>query len=673
VRLRGNRDRISSPYLLDHVDNPVDWWEWTEEAFAEARRRDVPIFLSIGYSACHWCHVMAHESFEDPKLAEVLNAGFVSIKVDREERPDVDAIYMDATIALTGHGGWPMSVFLDHQGRPFYAGTYFPPQPRHGMPSFGQLLEALSQAWSQRRGEVEGAGERITEALRKRELVTPMAPPPDDTVLARALEALDRDFDERHAGFGGAPKFPPSMALEFCLREAARTGDARALRMAERTLEAMARGGMYDQLGGGFARYSVDAAWVVPHFEKMLYDNALLLRVYAHWWRMSGSALAERVVRATAGFLLREMRTDQGAFAAALDADSEGVEGKFYAWSPALLVQALGEVDGTWAAEQLFVTDEGTFEHGWSTLQLHSDPADWRRWERIQVALLQARAERVRPTRDDKVVAAWNGLAIAALADAGVLLGEPRWVQAAVEAAAVIVDVHLRVDPDGRYRLLRTSRDGRVGTNDGVLADYGDVAEGFLALYQATGVQSWLERAGGLLEAAVAHFADGQGGFFDTSDDAPALVRRPRDPGDNAEPSGWFATANACLTYAALTGRGDLRQVAERALGLVSEMAGRAPRSVGWGLATASALLAGPLELAIVGADDTPGMPDLLAEARRVTSPGAVIAFGPVGTTVPLLRDRPVLQGRATAYACRGFTCLQPTTDPVVFAQQARN
>ena len=663
----------TSPYLLQHADNPVDWWEWGEAAFQEARRRDVPVFLSIGYSACHWCHVMAHESFEDPSLAEALNSRFVSIKVDREERPDIDAIYMDATVALTGHGGWPMSVFLDHQGRPFYAGTYFPPQPRHGMPSFGQLLDALSDAWTQRRGEVEGAGERITQALRQRELRTPANPAPDDQALRRAIDALARDFDERHAGFGGAPKFPPSMALEFCLRESARTGNDRALLMAERTLEAMARGGMYDQLGGGFARYSVDAGWVVPHFEKMLYDNALLLGVYAHWWRLTGSPVAERVVRQTVCFLLEEMRTDQGAFAAALDADSDGVEGKFYAWSLAELVQALGDADGSWAAQALCVTEAGTFEHGLSTLQLLADPVDQERWEQIRATLLAVRARRVRPARDDKVVAAWNGLVIAALADAGAILGEPAWVQAAQAAAELLVQVHLQVDPDGRHRLLRTSRDGRAGANDGVLADYADVAEGFLALYQATGTQDWLTRAGGLLDAAVRHFADGEGGFFDTADDAPALVRRPRDPGDNAEPSGWLATAKACLTYAALTGRGDLREVAERALGLVTGLAERAPRSVGWGLAAASAMLAGPLELAVVGTPDSPGMADLIATARTVTSPGAVIAFGPPGSEVPLLRDRPMLDGRATGYLCRGFACQQPTTDPAVFAQQARN
>ena len=424
----------TSPYLQQHADNPVDWWEWTEEAFAEARRRDVPIFLSIGYSACHWCHVMAHESFEDPKLAEVLNAGFVSIKVDREERPDVDAIYMDATVALTGHGGWPMSVFLDHQGRPFYAGTYFPPQPRHGMPSFGQLLEALSQAWSQRRGEVEGAGERITEALRKRELVTPMAPPPGDTVLARALEALDRDFDERHAGFGGAPKFPPSMALEFCLREAARTGDARALRMAERTLEAMARGGMYDQLGGGFARYSVDAAWVVPHFEKMLYDNALLLGTYAEAWARYRDPLHAAVCEETVAWLLREMRVAPGRFASSLDADTDHHEGTTYVWTRAELREALGEAADAFIAAY-GVTDAGNFE-GSNVLRLSHRPGLRAQFARERAALLAARDRRPQPARDDGPLDGWNALLAAGLARAAWIFGRKDWHALAAETAA---------------------------------------------------------------------------------------------------------------------------------------------------------------------------------------------------------------------------------------------
>ena len=659
----------TSPYLLQHQHNPVDWREWSDEAFAEARERDVPVFLSIGYSACHWCHVMAHESFEDETIAAQLNASFVCIKVDREERPDVDSVYMQATVALTGHGGWPMSVFLDHDGRPFYAGTYFPPEPRHGMPSFPQLIDALSEAWRERRDDVLSAGARITEGLAARSLPDSSGLTPGLHDLAAAVRSLSRDFDEHQGGFGGAPKFPPSMMLEFLLRYAALTQDATALEMAEQTLEAMARGGIYDQLGGGFARYSVDAGWVVPHFEKMLYDNALLMRVYLHWWRLSGSELAERVVRETAEFLLADLRTAEGGFASALDADSEGGEGVFYAWSPEQLADVLGEADGAWAACLLRVTAGGTFEHGLSTLQLRRDPDDAGRWERVRAALEAARAGRPRPGRDDKVVASWNGMAIAALAEAGALLGESTWVEAALAAADLLVGVHLGAHGDDR--LCRTSRDGRPGDNDGVLDDYGSVAEGFLALYQVTGDDEWLAFAGILLDVAVQHFSDGEGGFYDTADDAPALIQRPRDPSDNAEPSGWFAVANACLTYSALTGLPEYREVAERALSVVATLAGRAPRAVGWGLVAATALLAGPLEVAVVGDPSSADFAVLRRVALMGTSPGLVVALGdgePEADAVPLLRDRPARAGRATAYVCRAFACEAPTSEPVDLA-----
>ena len=659
-------DQETSPYLLQHRDNPVDWWPWSDEAFDEARRRDVPIFLSIGYSACHWCHVMAHESFEDDATASYLNEHYVSIKVDREERPDVDAIYMDATIAMTGHGGWPMTVFLDNEARPFYAGTYFPPEPRHQMPSFGQIVQSISTAWTERRGEVESTAVRMIEALRSRSGPMADAPPPDDAALTAAIASLEGDFDTRWGGFGSAPKFPPSMLLEFLLREAARTRSLEAITMAEWTLTAMARGGIYDQLGGGFARYSVDTEWVVPHFEKMLYDNALLLRDYAHWWRLTQSPLAERVVRETAEFLLREMLTPEGAFASALDADSEGKEGRFYSWTVAQLIEVLGEEDDAWAEALFTVTPEGTFEHGASTLQLPHDPDDWERWARVRAALMAARDERVRPGRDEKVVAEWNGLTIAALADSGALFDEPGWIAAAVTAAEVIASVHLGATQPGR--LSRTSRDGHPGRNDGVLSDYGGVAEGFIALFQATGDARWLEGAGQLIDVAVDHFGDGDGGFFDTADDAQVLVRRPRDPADSAEPSGWFAIANACVSYSALTGEPSYRSVAERALGVATLAAQRSPRAAGSGLSTASALLAGPLEIAVVG---EPGAADTAA-LRRIafgsTSPGAVIAVG-LGGEVPLLRDRPLVDGGAAAYVCQGFVCQRPETSAQALAQ----
>lgn len=659
----------TSPYLLQHADNPVDWWEWSEEAFEEARQRDVPIFLSIGYSACHWCHVMAHESFEDAATAEYLNANFVSIKVDREERPDIDSIYMEATVAMTGHGGWPMSVFMDHRGRPFYTGTYFPPVPRHQMSSFPQVLQAITEAWKERRGEIEAAGQRIVDALSRRHIAEGAEHPPTLADMDAAVASLIEDYDPRFGGFGGAPKFPPSMVLEFLIRYSTLPGAAHAraaLDMTERTLDAMARGGMYDQLGGGFARYSVDDRWVVPHFEKMLYDNALLMRVYLHFWRLTGSALAERVVRETAEFLIRDLQTAEGGIASALDADSEGVEGKFYAWTPDELAAVLGQDDGLWAASLFHVTEAGTFEHGTSTLQLLHDPGDWARWSTVRRRLFYAREQRVHPGRDDKVVASWNGLAIAALAEAGRLLDEPSWVDAAVSAADLLIAVHLGAQDDDR--LCRTSKDGIAGNNLGVLDDYGSFAEGLLVLAQVTGEVAWLQFAGMLLDIALQHFADGSGGFFDTADDAPELVRRPKDPADNAEPSGWFAVTNALVTYAALTGSSEHREAAERALGIVTTLAERAPRAVGWGLVAASALVAGPLEVAVV-ADDLTEVVALTDVAFASNSPGTVVVWGSVDEDdLPLLRDRPTVGGVPTAYVCRGFVCDAPVTEVTTLA-----
>ena len=651
----------TSPYLLQHKDNPVDWHEWGEEAFAEARRRDVPVLLSVGYAACHWCHVMAHESFEDERTAALMNEHFVCVKVDREERPDVDAVYMEAVQAMTGHGGWPMTAFLTPDGEPFYCGTYFPPIPRHGMPSFAQVLQSVAQAWRERREEVRKAGAHVVEQLRERTGFPPGEGPPSAEQLDAAVRVLAREHDGVHGGFGDAPKFPPSMVLEFLLRHNGRTGDPTALDLAAATLEAMARGGIYDQLGGGFARYSVDAEWVVPHFEKMLYDNALLLRVYAHWWRQTGVPLARRIAEETAGWLLRELRTAQGGFASALDADSEGAEGKFYVWTPAQLREVLGAEDGEWAARLLAVTPAGTFEHGTSVLQLRADPDDAARWQRVRAALLDAREQRVRPGRDDKVVAAWNGLVIAGLAEAGMLLDRPQLVDAARDAARLLVSVHLT---DGR--LVRTSRDGVPGATTGVLEDYGDVAEGLLALYAVTGEGEWVAHAYGLLDTALRHFTDGAGRFFDTPDFGERLVRRPHDPTDGAAPSGQSALAGAGLSYAAYTGSSEHRGAAERAVGIGGLLAERAPRFAGWHLAVAEALLDGPREVAIIGPRDDPVTAALHRAALAAPAPGAVVAVGDpaVPPAVPLLADRPLLDGRPTAYVCRQFVCARPVTTP---------
>ncbi|MEH0398189.1 thioredoxin domain-containing protein [Streptomyces sp. B21-088] len=657
----------SSPYLLQHADNPVDWWPWSPEAFEEARRRNVPVLLSVGYASCHWCHVMAHESFEDPSVADYLNAHFVPVKVDREERPDVDAVYMEAVQAATGQGGWPMTVFLTAEAEPFYFGTYFPPESRHGMPSFQQVLEGVAAAWTDRREEVAEVAGRIVRDLAGRSLAAAEGGLPGEPELAQALLRLTRDYDERHGGFGGAPKFPPSMVIEFLLRHHARTGAEGALQMAADSCAAMARGGIYDQLGGGFARYSVDREWVVPHFEKMLYDNALLCRVYAHLWRATGSDLARRVALETADFMVRELRTAEGGFASALDADSEDaqgrhVEGAFYVWTPAQLREVLGEDDAAFAAEYFGVTEEGTFEEGSSVLRLvpagEAEPADDERIAGVRGRLLAARELRPRPERDDKVVAAWNGLAIAALAETGAYFDRPDLVERATEAADLLVRVHM----GDVARLCRTSKDGRAGDNSGVLEDYGDVAEGFLALASVTGEGAWLEFAGFLLDIVLQHFTGEKGQLFDTADDAEQLIRRPQDPTDNATPAGWTAAAGALLSYAAHTGSEAHRAAAEGALGVVGALGPKAPRFIGWGLAVAEALLDGPREVAVAG----PVAGELHRTALLGRAPGAVVAVGEgsdAGSEFPLLVDRPLAGGAPTAYVCRRFVCDAPTTD----------
>ena len=625
----------SSPYLLQHAENPVDWWPWCDEAFEQARERNVPVLLSVGYAACHWCHVMAHESFEDPAIAQVMNDHFVNIKVDREERPDVDAVYMSATTALTGHGGWPMTVFLDHERRPFYAGTYFPPEPRSGMPSFRIVLEAISAAWEERRDDIANTAEQIATSLDR---ALPEVRAVDDQVVDRALASLRTAFDARFGGFGGAPKFPQPMVHEFLLRHHARTGEESSLAMVERTLTAMAAGGMYDQLAGGFARYSVDAQWLIPHFEKMLYDNALLLRVYVHWWRETGSELARRVVSETAEFLLDEMLTEQGCFAASLDADSEGREGTFYVWTP----EQVREAGGDPAA--LGVTDAGTFEHGTSVLQRPATDA----WPRER--LREVRAARPRPARDDKVVLAWNAWAVSALAEAGALLDEPAWVEAAVRCRDALWDLH---EADGRW--FRVSRDGVRGDALAVLEDYAALANAEFTLSAVTGCGP--DRGLDLVAQLTSTFLDQ--GRDTAADDVPAAAV---DMSDNATPSGWNLAAEALLTASALTADAGLRARAETALGQAAHLAGY-PQFWGHGLSVVEALLDGPREVAIVADVGSP----LHRVALHGTAPGMVVA-----TTGPLLEGRPRVDGLDTAYVCRGFVCDAPTTKPGVLAEQLR-
>jgi uncharacterized protein YyaL (SSP411 family) len=675
----------TSPYLRQHASNPVDWWPWSAEAFAEARRRDVPILISVGYAACHWCHVMAHESFENDDIAASVNAGFVAIKVDREERPDVDAVYMAATQAMTGQGGWPMTVFATPQGQPFFAGTYFP------RAAFARLLDSVATAWRDQRDAVTAQSAQVVAAIAASQQQPGAGAAIDAGVLDRAANGLATHFDHEYGGFGGAPKFPPHLALLFLLRHYQRTGDGQSLEMVHATAEQMARGGIYDQVAGGFARYAVDGTWTVPHFEKMLYDNALLLRVYTELWRLTGDALAGRVAAETAGFIIDGLGTAEGGFASALDADTGGVEGATYAWTPDQLVGALGAADGAWAADLFGVIAAGTFEHGMSVLRLARD-ADaldgdaTERWQRVRAQLREVRDARPQPMRDDKVVAEWTGLAITALAhyhrvaaalaptDAG---GGPeiamdgraevtaRARDVAIAAGELLVRVHL---VDGRLR--RVSRDGVVGAPAGVLADYGCVAEAFDGLYQLTGEVRWLTVAGELLDTALDQFADQSGGFYDTAADAETLVTRPADPTDNATPSGRSAVCAALVTHTALTGDTRYRAAAEAALGPVVPIIEKHARFAGLAAATGEALVAGPVEIAVVGASPADRAP-LVRLAVRSQPPGAVIVAGrPDEAGAPLLAQRPMIAGRATAYVCRGFVCERPITDAPALAAQ---
>ncbi|ORW91652.1 hypothetical protein AWB92_17375 [Mycobacterium sp. IEC1808] len=642
----------TSPYLRQHADNPVHWQQWTPQALADAAARDVPILLSIGYAACHWCHVMAHESFEDDEVAAAMNAGFVCIKVDREERPDIDAVYMNATVALTGHGGWPMTCFLTPDGRPFFCGTYYPKD------GFLQLLSAVSATWRDRRGEVEEASDHIAGELRR--MAGGLAAGGPDVapqLCDHAVASVLGDQDTAHGGFGGAPKFPPSAILEALLRNHERTGSVAALDAVTRTANAMARGGIYDQLAGGFARYSVDNAWVVPHFEKMLYDNALLLRAYAHWARRTADPLARRVASQTARFLLDEL-ADGDMFTSSLDADADGREGSTYVWTPAQLTEVLGADDGRWAAELFTVTPSGTFEHGSSVLQLPADPDDPQRAERVRAALLAARLTRAQPGRDDKVVTSWNGLAITALAEASVALDQTELAAAARRCALSLLGLHV---VDGRLR--RASLGGTVGDSPGILEDYAMLATGLLAVYQLTAEASWLTSATSLLDTALRHFADPErpGRWFDTADDAEQLVLRPADPLDGATPSGTSSITEALLTAAHLVDEERAERylrAAGEALAAHSLLLERAPRSAGHWLAVAEAAVRGPLQIAVAC---DPSRSALLAEARRLAPGGAIVVGGAPDSSALLAgRDR---VGRAdAAYVCRGRLCDLPVT-----------
>jgi len=666
----------SSPYLLQHAHNPVDWYPWGPEAFERARQQDRPVLVSIGYAACHWCHVMERESFEDPDTAALMNEHFVSIKVDREERPDVDAIYMDAVQAMTGSGGWPLTAFLTPDGEPFYAGTYFPNEDRLGMPAFRRVLTAIADTWRDRRDEVETQGRRLVEAIARPALAGGDEAPGGD-VLSDAFTTLRRSFDQRWGGFGGAPKFPQTPALEFVIRAQLR-GFAEAPDVLTTTLDRMAAGGVYDQVGGGFHRYSVDERWHVPHFEKMLYDNAQLLRVYVRAWQVTRRDAYERVARETAEYLLREMRRPEGGFASSQDADTDGVEGRTYVWDyddiaglvgPAVAAAFGATPAGNWESVTNVLwrphpIEAVAAELGVDEEALRADVEEARR------PLREARDRRPQPALDDKVVAGWNGLAIGALAEAGRALGVQAFVDAATGAAAFVTDaLH---DEEGR--LLRSWRAGRRGPR-AFADDHALLAGGLLTLFETTFDLAWFSRARELCDRLLTSFADDErGGFFQTpSDAAGALVVRPKDLFDNAVPSGNSAAADALLRMALLTGEADYERAAERALAAVGGAMAQAPAGFGTALCALDRLRSRPLEVAIVGDPASERTRALVAEVTTERFlPNHVLAVaapdGDAAAAVPLLRNRLALDGAPTAYVCERFVCKLPVREPADLA-----
>ncbi|HSN83092.1 MAG TPA: thioredoxin domain-containing protein [Polyangiales bacterium] len=661
----------TSPYLLQHVDNPVDWYPWGEEALALAKKEDKPILLSIGYAACHWCHVMEHESFEDEDTAAQMNADFVNVKVDREERPDIDSIYMQAVTAMTGRGGWPMTVFLTPDGKPFYAGTYFPNEPRHGMPSFRQILTGVSRAWKNDRQNIESSADEVATQLRAVSEVGLEAGRLDDDVFRGALRMLGQSFDAAWGGFGSAPKFPQPMTLEFLLRESLLGEDPNALGMAETTLEKMARGGMYDHLGGGFSRYSVDHQWLVPHFEKMLYDNAQLARVYLHAWQITDKDFYRHVTEETLDYVLREMRHEDGGFYSSQDADSEGVEGKFYVWSAKEIRDALG-ADADVFMRIYGVSEEGNWE-GHNILSLHLDPdglavqlgidpGELRaRIDAAREKLYRIRSKRVWPGLDDKVLTAWNGLMLGALADAGLALRRSDYLDAA-QANAEFLHRTMRRDSG---RLLRAWKAGSRAKYNAYLEDYACLADGLLALYEATFDVRWFEWARELGELMMRHFRDhDNGGFFDTSDDHEELIHRPKDLQDNAVPSGNSMAATVLLKLSLLTGNGELWQAAEQSTAMMTRFMSQYPSGFGQWLNAATFILSEPLEIALVGSRAE--LEPLLEVVRQGYRPFQVVAAAePDDPTTPrLLENRPQVDGKGTAYVCRHFACKVPVTEP---------
>jgi uncharacterized protein YyaL (SSP411 family) len=672
--------RETSPYLLQHRHNPVDWYPWGPEALERARAEDKPVLLSVGYSACHWCHVMERESFENEEIAALMNRLFVNIKVDREERPDVDQIYMQAVQSMTGHGGWPMTVFLTPDGVPFYGGTYFPPEDRHGMPAFPRLLEGVAEAYRERRGEVVEAGKQLLEQMRQGERLRSSAALLTDGILFSAYQALSGEFDSREGGMGRAPKFPQPMNWEFLLRYWKRTGSVQAQDMADLTLTKMARGGMYDQLGGGFHRYSVDGQWLVPHFEKMLYDNAQLASLYLHGWLATGDDEYRRACEETLDYILREMTHASGGFFSAQDADSEGVEGKFFVWSEEEITAVLGDAEMSRAALAFWGVDKGSNFEGHSILFVPREPSEVaetlgiteeRLAELIAAArtrLYAVRDKRVHPGLDDKVLASWNGLAFAAFAEAGRVLDRSDYIAAAVKNADFVISQMRSGD-----RLLRSWKDGQAKIK-GYLEDYAMVGVGLLTLYEATFDRRWLDESRRLAgQALMLFWDDGDGIFFDTGTDHEALVVRPRNLFDNAVPCGTSVAIEWLLKLAVLFGEERFEAVALKALRPIADLMTRYPSGFGRYLSALDFHLGPVAEVALVwpaGGDAS----SLVAAAFRGYRPNRLVVGSAAGSSaaagLPLLADRPAIDGKPTAYVCRRYVCQLPVTDPAALAVQ---
>jgi hypothetical protein len=665
----------SSPYLLQHAHNPVDWYPWGEEALTRARAEDKPVFLSIGYSACHWCHVMAHESFENPHTAAVMNQHYICIKVDREERPDLDSIYMDAVVAMTGQGGWPMSVFLTPDGIPFYGGTYYPPTPRHGMPAFEQVLVSIAHAYQQQREQVAQNGEALLARMQGVFSLNGASDPLDPQVAGQAVGGLSQNFDAVNGGSRGAPKFPQPMTYDFLLRHFHRTGRPEARSMVELTLAKMAHGGIYDQLGGGFHRYSVDAVWLAPHFEKMLYDNALLARLYLHAYQLTGQPLYRRIVEETLDYVAREMTDSGGGFYSTQDADSEGEEGKFFLWSPAEVLSVLGESEGAVFCAAYDVQPGGNFE-GKSILNIPHAPAEVaaqfnlsppeldNMLKRGRAKLFAAREQRVKPGRDEKIVTAWNGMMLAAFAEAARVLDRPDYLRVAINNAEFTQSTMLK---NGRLRRTWKAGSGEAKLA-GYLEDYAFYADGLLALYQTTFDPRWFQQARWLIEVVLAHFADSQeGGFFDTADDHEPLVTRPKGLQDNAMPCGNSMAVRVLLMLAAYTGQSKYADPAHQALAALQEPLRQYPAAFTYWLGGLEFALTAPKEVAIIGQPQQEATRQLLRVLWQPYRPDQVVALAEADATEghpEVVFNRPQREGQSTAYVCRRFACQQPVTTP---------